>query len=77
MWQGCLAVAALQDSSLRIMKFGPRGTFRRMWTPRALNGDFGRLRSVVMGPRNALYVTTSNGGGGVGGDKILRVTPRS
>lgn len=76
-WQGCLAVAALKDSSLRILKFGQGGTFRRMWTPPALNGDFGRLRSVVMGPHNALYVTTSNGGGGVGGDKILRVTPRS
>jgi glucose/arabinose dehydrogenase len=76
-WQGCLAVAALKDSSLRIMKFGPGGHFKRMWTPPALNGDFGRLRSVVMGPRNAMYVTTSNGGGGTGGDRILRVTPRS
>ncbi|MGI8993204.1 MAG: PQQ-dependent sugar dehydrogenase [Nocardioidaceae bacterium] len=76
-WQGCLAVAALKDSSLRIMKFGPGGHFKRMWTPPALNGDFGRLRSVVMGPHNAMYVTTSNGGGGAGGDRILRVTPRS
>jgi len=76
-WQGCLAVAALADASLRIMKFGPGGHFKRMWTPPALNGDFGRLRSVVMGPHNAMFVTTSNGGGGSGGDRILRVTPRS
>jgi len=76
-WRGCLAVATLGGTSLRIMKFGPGGTFRRMWTPPALNGDFGRLRSVVMGPRNAMYVTTSNGGGGSGGDRILKVTPRS
>ena len=76
-WQGCLAVAALKDSSLRIMKFGPGGRFRRTWTPPSLDGDFGRLRSVVIGPQNAMYVTTSNGGGGSGGDRILRVTPRS
>jgi len=75
-WQGCLAVATLADSSLRIMKFGPGGKFQRMWTPPALDGDFGRLRSVVMGPNNAMYVTTSNGGGGSGGDRILLVTPR-
>lgn len=74
-WQGCLAVAALKDSSLRIMKFTAGGTFVRMWTPAKLDGDYGRLRSVVMGPRNALYVTTSNGGDGAGGDRILRVTP--
>ncbi|CAN5569791.1 PQQ-dependent sugar dehydrogenase [soil metagenome] len=76
-WRGCLAVAALKDSSVRIMKFDGSGRFVRMWTPAALNGDYGRLRSVVMGPRNALYVTTSNGGGGAGGDRILRVTPTS
>lgn len=76
-WQGCLAVAALGDESLRVLKFGPGGAFRRMWTPAALNGDYGRLRSVVMGPNNAMYVTTSNGGGGAGGDRILRVAPRS
>jgi len=73
-WRGCLAVATLADSSLHIMKFSRGGAFQRMWTPAALDGDFGRLRSVVMGPNNALYVTTSNGGGGAGGDRILRVT---
>jgi glucose/arabinose dehydrogenase len=33
---------------------------------------FGRLRSVTVGPANALYVTTSNGGGN---DRVLRITP--
>src|SRR5690606_38096142 len=32
-WEGCLAVAALADESLRIMRFGPRGRFLRMWKP--------------------------------------------
>jgi aldose sugar dehydrogenase len=40
--------------------------------PGRLDGDFGRLRSVTLGPRGALYVTTSNGGGT---DRVLRVTP--
>ncbi len=76
-WQGCLAVATLKDSSLRILKFTKAGKFVRMWTPNVLDGAFGRLRSVVMGPHNALYVTTSNGGNGAGGDRILKVTPTS
>jgi aldose sugar dehydrogenase len=71
-WQGCLAVATLADESLRIMRFRPDGGFVRMWRPAALDGTYGRLRSVVMGPGNQLYVTTSNGGGA---DRILRVTP--
>jgi aldose sugar dehydrogenase len=73
-WQGCLAVATLADESLRIMRFRGDGSFVRMWRPPALNGQYGRLRSVVLGPGHALYVTTSNDGGN---DRILRVTPRS
>jgi len=72
-WRGGLALGVLGDSHLRILRFGPRGTLIRSWRPAALDGDFGRLRSVVMGPDNDLYVTTSNGGGN---DRILRVTPR-
>ena len=70
-WQGALAVAALKDTSLRIMKFTPRGKFQRMWTPAALNGSY-RLRSPVLGPDKNLYVTTANGGGT---DRILKVVP--
>jgi glucose/arabinose dehydrogenase len=71
-WQGCLAVATLAGESLRILRFGADGGFVRMWRPAALDGTYGRLRSVVLGPGNALYVTTSNG---AGEDRILRVTP--
>ena len=35
-----------------------------------LDGRFGRLRAVVIGPDGALYVSTSNGPG----DRIVRVT---
>jgi aldose sugar dehydrogenase len=71
-WKGTLAVGCLEGSELRIMKFR-RGNFVRMWVPDRLNGNFGRLRSPVLGPGNALYITTANG---AGNDKILKVTPR-
>jgi glucose/arabinose dehydrogenase len=35
-----------------------------------LDGRFGRLRAVVVGPGGALYVSSSNGST----DRILRVT---
>ena len=41
-----------------------------------LQGDYGRMREVIMGPDNELYVTTSNcdGRGTCGeGDRILRI----
>jgi len=71
-WQGTLAVACLEGSELRIMKFR-NGKFIRQWIPNRLQGNYGRLRTPVQGPGNALYITTANG---VGNDKILKVTPR-
>jgi glucose/arabinose dehydrogenase len=72
-WRGRLAVGMLQGSHLRVMRFGGQNRLRSERVPPALNGRFGRLRSVTLGPRGALYVTTSNGGGN---DRVLRVTPR-
>jgi len=43
-------------------------------------GQFGRIRDVVLGPDNLLYITTSNRDGrgqvGVADDKIIRVDPQ-
>lgn len=73
-WRGRLAVAALKDSSLRVMRFDRRtNRLIRVRIPGALNGRFGRLRSVTIGPGGAMYLTTSNGGGQ---DRVLRVVPR-
>lgn len=72
-WRGRLAVAALKDSSLRVMRFSGRNRLLSVRIPGRLNGDFGRLRSATLGPRGALFLTTSNGGGS---DRVLRVAPR-
>ncbi|BCX14576.1 MAG: glucose sorbosone dehydrogenase [Patescibacteria group bacterium] len=43
-------------------------------------GEFGRIRDVVLGPDNMLYITTSNKDGrgrpGEKDDKIIRINPR-
>ena len=48
-------------------------------TQRLLDGRFGRLRTVVEGPRGDLYVLTSNRDGrgtpSRSDDRILRITP--
>ena len=72
-WQGRLAVAALKDSSLRVMRFSPAGRLLGVRLPPQLDGTYGRLRSPQIGPDGALYVTTDNGGGN---DVVLRVVPR-
>jgi len=72
-YRGTLAVGALAAEKLVFMKFDANS--KLVWTraPDVLNGDFGRLRSVVQTASGALLVTTANGGGN---DKIVRVTPR-
>ena len=69
-WEGRLAVATLKTRSLRIFDFTANGTFVSQVVVPELDGTYGRLRSPMMGPDGALYVTTSNGGGA---DRILRI----
>jgi len=70
-WNGAFVFAALRGQQLRVLHLGADGD--------AVTGQdvvltsFGRLRSPVLGPDGALYVTTSNGGTA---DRILRVVPR-
>ena len=73
-WEGRLAVASLKDSSLRLFEFTPAGDLMSETKVSELDGTHGRLRSPVLGPDKALYITTSNGGVS---DKILKVTPKS
>ena len=69
-WEGRLAVATLKDSKLRLFEFTPEGDYVSQVVVPELDGAYGRLRTPMMGPDGALYVTTSNGGGQ---DRILRV----
>ena len=69
-WEGRLAVATLRDSKLRIFEFSRDGALVSHVIVPELDGRYGRLRTPMMGPDGALYVTTSNGGGN---DRILRI----
>ena len=69
---GTLAVCALKASKLLFMRFDD-AQFRAVRVPAAMNGTFGRLRSVVQTSSGSLLVTTANGGGT---DKIIRVSPQ-
>ena len=70
--EGWLAVATLKDNNLYLFDFDKEGTFKSSYKVAELSGNYGRLRSVLIGPDQALYVTTSNGGGK---DFVLRVAP--
>ena len=69
-WEGRLAVATLKDKKLRLFEFTPDGGFVSQVVVPELDDDFGRLRTPMLGPGGALYVTTSNGGNS---DRILRI----
>jgi glucose/arabinose dehydrogenase len=71
-WEGRLAVAALAGTELRVLEFTGDGELISQLTVAEFDGDFGRLRAVQIGPKNNLYVTTSNGGGT---DRVLKVVP--
>ena len=70
--EGKLAVATLKDRRLRLYTFDSAGQLVEQKTVAALDRTEGRLRSPVIGPDGALYITTSNGSGT---DKILRAFP--
>lgn len=66
-WSGSLFVCTLKEQDLR--RFQVNGT---TVVPREilLDQKYGRLRSPVLGPDGALYLTTSQGSG----DRIIRLT---
>jgi glucose/arabinose dehydrogenase len=68
-WSGSLFIATLKEQDLR--RFEVSGT---TVVPKEVLYDqkYGRLRSIVLGPDGALYVTTSNGAG----DRIVRIAPQ-
>jgi glucose/arabinose dehydrogenase len=71
-WNGGLVMAVLKGSHLRMVKFADDGL--RMQSTSVALADRGRLRTAVVGPDGALYVTTSNG---ANTDQILRIEARA
>jgi glucose/arabinose dehydrogenase len=71
-WNGGLVMAVLKGSHLRMVRLSADGL--RTTALSVAVGHHGRLRTAVVGPDGALYVTTSNGSGL---DAILRITPSS
>ena len=69
-WEGRLAVATLKRSELRLFEFTADGAFVSEVVVQELDRTYGRLRTPMLGPDGALYVSTSNGSGG---DRILRI----
>ena len=66
LWSGSLFVAQLKEADLRRFTIdGDVATQREV----LLDRKYGRLRSPVLAPNGALYVTTSNGAG----DRVIRL----
>lgn len=69
--QGALAVGLLKGEGILILRLRPDGSVAS--TSRlAAAANYGRIRTVQLGPDGALYFTTANGGGA---DKIVRLVP--
>jgi glucose/arabinose dehydrogenase len=68
-WEGDLIVSTLKEEDLRRFSVSADGAV--IYEETLLDGRFGRLRAVVIGPDGALYVSTANGND----DRIIRVMP--
>jgi glucose/arabinose dehydrogenase len=72
-YEGLLLIGLLKAQGVLALRLDDSGALRDQFRVPALDGTYGRLRSVQQGIDGALYVTTDNGGGE---DQLLRVTPR-
>jgi glucose/arabinose dehydrogenase len=73
---GNLFIAALDGQHIRRVQFDPSGGVAA--TERLLDGQFGRIGDVTVGPDGALYFSTANSVGGASGgsDRLLRLKAR-
>ena len=69
--EGRLAMAVLKNKHVRVFELDDSGKPKSEEV--LFLNKYGRIRSVVMGPENNLYLTTDNGDGQ---DEIIRVIPR-
>lgn len=69
-WQGAVAMAMQKAEHLKILRLGSQANV--IGEERVLEGTYGRLRAVQLGPDGSLYISTDNGDD----DRIIRLTPR-
>lgn len=69
-WDGAIAIAMLKAEHLKVLRVDDQ--LKVTQEDRKLEGGFGRLRAVVQGPDNNLYVATDSGND----SRILRVSPK-
>jgi len=79
-WDGSLLFVGLRGQTLYRLTLDTNDPFKVLSFERLLIGDFGRLRDVVQGPDNGIYILTSNRDGRGrplnGDDKLLRLSVR-
>lgn len=75
-WDGSFFFAGLRGQTLYEAKLNDDDSLTLV---SHFQGEYGRLRAVVLGPDNHLYISTSNtdgrGSKGKGDDKIIRIDP--
>lgn len=69
-WSGDLLFTCLRGQRLHRLRLAGPGSDVVVGEERLYEGTFGRMRDVIMGPDEAVYATTSNGGGT---DRLLRI----
>ncbi|WP_353719471.1 PQQ-dependent sugar dehydrogenase [Dyadobacter sp. 676] len=79
-WKGAILLTTLKEADLRVLKPDAEGT-RIVSEHIPIDGTYGRLRAVCVGPDGSIYVSTSNRDWNPGSgfpkpedDRILRIT---
>jgi len=79
-WDGSLLFVGLRGQTLYRITLGVNDPLKVLGFERLLVGEYGRMRDVVQGPDNAIYILTSNRDGrgrpSEGDDKLLRLVIR-
>jgi glucose/arabinose dehydrogenase len=73
-YDGLLLIGLLKARGVLALRLDDAGALQEQFRLPGLDGTYGRLRTVLQGTDDDLYVTTDNGGGA---DQLLRITPRS
>jgi aldose sugar dehydrogenase len=68
---GKLAIAVLKNQHVRLLEFESDKNLKSEQV--LFEGEYGRIRSVVMGPNDDMYITTDNGDGE---DQIVKIIPQ-